>query len=97
MLMIFLVIQLTMRSTTHYYSKGTIIADSHEPAKGLMVITSGLVNVELPMDSPDAVEDNCKDGGKTLLVVFGRGYSEYLLILSSILSTKHVAQRLCWR
>ena len=50
-----------------------------------MVITSGLVNVELPMDSNDAVEENCKDRGKTLLVLFGRGYSEYLLILLSIL------------
>ena len=51
-----------------------------------MVITSGLVNVELPMDSNDAVEENNKSEGKTLLVVFGRGYSEYLQILLSILS-----------
>jgi signal-transduction protein with cAMP-binding, CBS, and nucleotidyltransferase domain len=36
-------IQLLMRSETKYYSKGTIIADSREAAKGLIVITSGQV------------------------------------------------------
>jgi hypothetical protein len=36
-------IQLLMRSSTKYYSKGTIIADSREDAKGLIVITSGQV------------------------------------------------------
>ena len=35
--------QLLMRSETRYYSKGTIIADSREEAKGLIVITSGQV------------------------------------------------------
>jgi hypothetical protein len=35
--------QLLLRSETRYYSKGTIIADSREEAKGLMVITSGQV------------------------------------------------------
>ena len=61
-----------MKSQTKYFSKGTIIADSHEEAKGLMVITSGTVNVELPLDSPEAVEEN-KKNGKTILYVFGRG------------------------
>jgi hypothetical protein len=40
----------------------------------LMVITSGLVGLELPLDSKDADEENMKDdGGKTLLYVFRRG------------------------
>ena len=33
-----------MRSETRYFSAGTIIADSHEPAQGLMVITSGALS-----------------------------------------------------
>jgi hypothetical protein len=36
-------IQLLLRSETRYYSQGTIIADSREEAKGLIVITSGQV------------------------------------------------------
>ena len=56
-----------------YYSSGSLIADSHELAKGLLVITSGLVGVELPMDSSEADEENRKEGGKTLLYVLGRG------------------------
>ena len=64
--------QLIMKSETKYFSEGSIIADSHEKAKGLMVITSGFVNVELPMDSPEAVEEKNKDG-RPLLYVFGRG------------------------
>ena len=66
-------LQLIMKSETKYFSEGTIIADSHELAKGLMVITSGLVNAELPMDSKEAVLENSKPDGKTLLFVFGRG------------------------
>jgi hypothetical protein len=62
-----------MRSTIMYFSEGSIIADSHEKAKGLMVITSGHVGVELPIDSAEADEENRKPGGKTLLFVFGRG------------------------
>ena len=62
-----------MRSTVHYFSEGSIIADSREKAKGLMVITSGHVGVELPMDSAEADEENRKPDGKTLLFVFGRG------------------------
>jgi hypothetical protein len=57
-----------------YFSEGSIIADSHEMAKGLMVITSGHIGVELPMDSAEADEENRKEGGKTLLFVFGRGW-----------------------
>ena len=33
--------QLIMRSETRYFARGSIIADSHEHAKGLMVVTSG--------------------------------------------------------
>ncbi len=32
-----------LRSETRYFSKGSIIADSSEDSKGLMVITSGQV------------------------------------------------------
>ena len=32
-----------LRSDIHYYSHGSIIADSHEQANSLMVIASGLV------------------------------------------------------
>jgi hypothetical protein len=35
--------QLVLRSETRYFSKGSIIADSREEAKGLIVITSGQV------------------------------------------------------
>ena len=35
--------QLILRSETRYFSKGSIIADSREEAKGLIVITSGQV------------------------------------------------------
>ena len=35
--------QLILRSEMHYFSKGSIIADSREEAKVLMVITSGQV------------------------------------------------------
>ncbi len=35
--------QLLLRSKTRYYSRGSIIADSKEKAKGLIVITSGQV------------------------------------------------------
>ena len=34
---------------------------------------AGLVGAELPLDSPDAIEENRRPGGKTLLFVFGRG------------------------
>jgi hypothetical protein len=60
-------------STTKYYSEGSLIADSRELADGLMVIISGQVGVELPMDSAEADEENNKPEGKTLLYVFGRG------------------------
>jgi hypothetical protein len=40
-----------------------------------MVITSGFVSVELPMDSEEADKENNRPGGKTLLYVFGRGDS----------------------
>ena len=35
--------QLILRSEMRYYAKGSIVADSREEAKGLMVITSGQV------------------------------------------------------
>ena len=61
--------QLILRSTTKYFSAGSIIADSHENATGLMVITSGSVGVELPLDSAEADAEH----GKTLLYVLERG------------------------
>ncbi len=62
-----------MVSTTRYYAAGSLIADSREIAGGLMVITSGQVGVELPMDSEEADEENKKQNGNTLLYMFGRG------------------------
>ena len=32
-----------LRSDIHYYARGSIIAENHETAYALMVITSGLV------------------------------------------------------
>ena len=61
--------QLIMKSTTICYAAGSIIAESHEQATGLMVITSGSVGVELPLDSSDANGEH----GSTLLYVLGRG------------------------
>ncbi len=69
-----IILQLILKSKTMYFAEGSIIADSHEAAKGLMVITSGFVNVELPMDSEEADEENRAENGKTQLFVFGRGY-----------------------
>ena len=66
-------LQLIMKSQTRYFARGSIIADSHEEAKGLMVITSGKVGIELPMDSEEADEECSKPNGKTLLYVLGRG------------------------
>jgi hypothetical protein len=65
--------QLVLRSETRYFSEGSIIADSREAATGLMVITSGQVGVELPMDSREASNENQETNGKTLLYVFSRG------------------------
>ena len=62
-----------MKSDTKYFSKGSIVADSHEAAKGLMVVTSGQIGIELPMDSEEADEESNKPDGKTLLYVLGRG------------------------
>jgi hypothetical protein len=65
--------QLTMMSTTKYFSEGSLIADSRELANGLMVITSGTVGIELPVDSAEADEENSKPNGTTLLYILGRG------------------------
>ncbi len=65
--------QLTMMSKTRYYAEGSLIADSRENAHGLMVITSGSVGIELPMDSAEADEENNKPNGNTLLFILGRG------------------------
>ncbi len=73
--MLCLIHQLLLKSKTIHFSQGSIIADSHESAKGLMVITSGFVNVELPMDSEEADEENKAEDGRTVLYVFGRGYA----------------------
>ncbi len=64
---------MVLRSTTKYFSAGSIVADSKEPANALMVITSGQIALELPLDSDEADEENSKPDGKTLLYVFGRG------------------------
>ncbi len=40
-----------LRSETRYFPKGTIIADSSEDSKGLMVITSGQVELSFFWDS----------------------------------------------
>jgi hypothetical protein len=56
-----------------HFSEGSIIADSHEDTTGLLVITSGYANVELPMDSEEADDENRIENGKTLLFVLGRG------------------------
>ncbi len=40
-----LVFQLLLRSKTRYFSRGSIIADSKEDAKGLIVITAGQVKL----------------------------------------------------
>jgi hypothetical protein len=62
-----------MMSTTKYFSEGSLIADSRELATGLMVITSGSVGIELPMDSVEADEENSKPNGSTLLYILERG------------------------
>jgi hypothetical protein len=56
-----------------YFAEGSIISDSHQEATGLMVITSGFVNVELPMDSEEAGKESREPNGRTLLYVLGRG------------------------
>ena len=66
-----------MKSETRHYAKGSLIADSREQAYGLIVITSGLVRVELPMDSSEADAENNRPGGTTQLYVFGRGWAEF--------------------
>jgi hypothetical protein len=40
------VLQLLLKSKTRYFSRGSIIADSREEAKGLVVITAGQVDLE---------------------------------------------------
>ena len=64
-----------MMSKTRYFAEGSLIADSRELANGLMVITSGSVGIELPMDSAEADEENTKPKDTTLLYirVLGRG------------------------
>ena len=66
--------QLILKSKIMYFAQGSIIADRHEAAKGLMVITSGYVNVELPLDSDEADEEHRREDGLTHLYVFGRGF-----------------------
>jgi hypothetical protein len=41
----FVLLQLLLRSKTRYFSRGSIIADSKEDAKGLIVITAGQVSI----------------------------------------------------
>jgi len=67
--------ELILRSESRYFCKGSIIGDSREEATGLMVITSGQVGVELPIDSDDADEENRTENGRTLLNIMHRGDS----------------------
>ena len=69
-----------MLSSTRYYSEGSIVADSRELSQGLMVITSGHIGVELPMDSAEADEENKKPDGRTLLHVLKCGCVKELLV-----------------
>ncbi len=46
------------------------------------MITSGFVNVELPIESDEADEENKSDTGRTVLYVFGRGYAHSFLLWS---------------
>ena len=62
-------------STTKYFSEGSLIADSRDLADGLMVIISGKVGVELPMDSTDADGDHHNAASGSLLGVFRHGFS----------------------
>ncbi len=45
-LFLLILLQLILRSHTKYFAKGSILADSREEAKGLMVITSGQARCE---------------------------------------------------
>jgi hypothetical protein len=81
--------QLVLQSETKYFSQGSIIADSREAATGLMVITSGQVGVELPMDSDEADEEHRTQGGKTLLYVFSRGSAPQSSLLAPYLLRDH--------
>jgi hypothetical protein len=58
--------QLMLRSETRYFPKGTIIADSSEVSKGLMVITSGQVGWRPSMLEtaawPESSLANCEGG-----------------------------------
>eukprot|EP00291_Cryptomonas_curvata_P030917 CAMPEP_0172211178 /NCGR_PEP_ID=MMETSP1050-20130122/36254_1 /TAXON_ID=233186 /ORGANISM="Cryptomonas curvata, Strain CCAP979/52" /LENGTH=372 /DNA_ID=CAMNT_0012891593 /DNA_START=340 /DNA_END=1458 /DNA_ORIENTATION=+ len=66
--------ELLLKCQTHYYSEGSIIADSRDDATGLIVVTSGQVSLELPMNN----NKNSKKGGeagRSILYVFERGDS----------------------
>jgi hypothetical protein len=62
-----------LNSQTKYYASGSLVADSHEQAQGLMVITSGQIGVELPMDSEEAEAETNKENGSTLLHILKHG------------------------
>ncbi len=49
-----------MRSQTRYFSKGSIIADSGEDARGLMVITAGQARVHAFKTRIQYNNNNCK-------------------------------------
>jgi hypothetical protein len=66
-------LQLILKSQTKYYASGSLVADSHEQAQGVMVITSGQIGMELPMASGEAVEETNKENGTTLLHVLKHG------------------------
>mmetsp|Transcript_26503 Transcript_26503/g.69694 ORF Transcript_26503/g.69694 Transcript_26503/m.69694 type:complete len:517 (-) Transcript_26503:627-2177(-) len=66
--------QMLIKSTTHYYSAKAIIADCFDKANGLMVVRSGEVRLELPLDSDEA-DDERRKGRSTTLLVLSRGDS----------------------
>ncbi len=74
---LYLPTQLLLVSKTLHFATGSIVADSQEPATGLMVITSGSVAVEIPrsnsVESAAGNKSPVDDRSKSLLYVFTRG------------------------
>ena len=47
-----------IKSEMLYFAAGSIVADSRDRASGLMVIASGRIGIQLPMDSKEADEEH---------------------------------------
>ena len=67
--------KLLIVSKTLHFATGTIVADSQEPATGLMVITSGSIAAEIPTSSSAKSENTSPvdEKSQTLLYIFTRG------------------------